>query len=269
MDVTQWGTDITYNDQYTLVTVKRFKGKAFYEIHLHKDHHIIYMKRDNREIVNFTDTYSKDDPSNLGSFTRFFPKSQKTIIFVNSAVHSVQVAKKVGFIKDKPNPKVLTMDIETQEIKNSLGKLILSPVCISIFNGKICSNFYITDYPSSEIMIKTALKSIMIPEYKNHIVLLHNFSYFDGIFLFRHLAEISPKLETIQKDNRLIDTKVYFGKKQNYISFRDSLLLLPVSLDSLAKSFKVENKGMFPLKILNDSSISLNYVGPFKKDIKY
>jgi hypothetical protein len=117
-------------------------------------------------------------------------------------------------------------------------------------------------------MIKTALKSIMIPEYTNHIVLLHNFSYFDGIFLFKHLAEISSKLEIIQRENRLIDTKVYYGKK-NYISFRDSFLLLPVSLDNLAKSFKVENKGMFPLKILNDLSISLNYVGPFKKDIKY
>jgi hypothetical protein len=92
MDVTQWGTDITYNDQYTLVIIKRFKAKALYEVHLHKTHHIIYMKRDNREIVNFTDTYSKDDTSEL-------------LILLIARFTVFKLLKKLGLLKINLTPK--------------------------------------------------------------------------------------------------------------------------------------------------------------------
>jgi hypothetical protein len=54
----------------------------------------------------------------------------------------------------------------------------------------------------------------MIPKYSGYIVEIHNFSYFDGILLFRNLTTLGYKVESIQRDGRLIDTKITFGKKR-------------------------------------------------------
>jgi hypothetical protein len=137
------------------------------------------------------------------------------------------------------------MDIETRVlINNDIDKNLPNhkPVCISTFDGSKINNFFITDFPNSEKLIESAIKSLMIPKYNRYIVILHNFSYFDGILIFRHLTTLAIKIETIQREGRLIETKVIFGKNY-YISFRDSFLLLPSSLDNLAITFNVENKG--------------------------
>jgi hypothetical protein len=47
----------------------------------------------------------------------------------------------------------------------------------------------------------------------------------------------------------------------------DSLLVLPSSLEKLSKTFGCENKGMFPLKLLNEY-LSFEYSGE-TPDIKY
>lgn len=51
-----------------------------------------------------------------------------------------------------------------------------------------------------------------------------------------------------------------FSVKYN-IKFKDSYLLLPASLIKLAKSFNLENKGIFPFRFVNDINIPLNYKG--------
>ena len=50
-------------------------------------------------------------------------------------------------------------------------------------------------------------------------------------------------------------------KKKGVIAFKDSLLMLPQSLRSLAKSFNVEEKSYFPFKFVNNPSIPLEYIG--------
>lgn len=51
------------------------------------------------------------------------------------------------------------------------------------------------------------------------------------------------------------------GRKYS-ISFRDSLLMLPISLDKLSKAFKVENqKTIFPYRFVNNINIPLTYEG--------
>jgi hypothetical protein len=45
------------------------------------------------------------------------------------------------------------------------------------------------------------------------------------------------------------------------LHFRDSLLILPGTLSSLAKNFNVENKGIFPYKFVNNKNINLDYIG--------
>jgi hypothetical protein len=69
------------------------------------------------------------------------------------------------------------MDLETKSIGGCL-----TPYCVSTFDGKQAYSFYITDYDSSEEMLKASINFILRRKYNGHRVYLHNFSYFDGIF---------------------------------------------------------------------------------------
>lgn len=69
------------------------------------------------------------------------------------------------------------------------------------------------------------------------------------------------------RNGHFIDLSFKFVNKYN-LYFRDSLLLLPGSLSSLAKNFgtsSYENKRVaciFPYKFVNNEQISLNYIDP-------
>jgi hypothetical protein len=109
----------------------------------------------------------------------------------------------------------------------------------------------------------------MIEKYNNYKVYIHNLSRFDGIFLLRILAKIeNSKLVPIIKDEKMIALTLKFGKSK--ITFHDSMLLLPSSLNKLSKCFNVENKKViFPLNwLLNNPEFQMNYIGPVP-DIKY
>jgi hypothetical protein len=146
------------------------------------------------------------------------------------------------------------MDLETKAIDG-----VLNPYCVSIFNGKTVSSFYITDFKDSNELLENAVKSLMKKEYNGYKVFLHNFSYFDGIFLLSIITSLSNDVKILIRDSRIIDVKVGFGK--NKIYFRDSLLMIPIGLAKAAKSFKVEDKGYFPYRFVNQPEIKYDYVG--------
>lgn len=125
----------------------------------------------------------------------------------------------------------MTMDLETRKIN---GKLY--PVCLCIYDGKDKKFFTIDNYKNSGDLLEAGLKSIMKRKYFGWRVYLHNFSYFDGIFLLRKLAELGKIKNPIINDNKLIQVPFNFGEKST-IYFYDSYLLLPDSLKNLAKSF--------------------------------
>jgi DNA polymerase family B len=104
----------------------------------------------------------------------------------------------------------------------------------------------------------------------NYKIYIHNLSRFDGIFLLKILATLeNRKLIPIIKDDKMIALTLKFGSK-NKITFHDSMLLLPSSLDKLRKSFNVENKKVvFPIYwLLNNPDFNINYIGNVP-DIKY
>jgi DNA polymerase type B, organellar and viral len=170
------------------------------------------------------------------------------------------------------------MDIETKNINGNL-----EPYCICIFDGKNSYSFYITDFTSSEEMVKSALKFLMKRKYNRSIVYLHNFSYFDGIFLFGSLLKIidnpTTNIKPLMRNGRIINLKVIYltEKKGNkkikyYINFRDSYLLLTASLSKLGKTFnknkKNGEKGFFPFNFVNEPNVGYDYIGNVP-DIKY
>jgi hypothetical protein len=110
----------------------------------------------------------------------------------------------------------------------------------------------------------------MIRKYDKYRIYFHNFSYFDGVFMLRVLSKISNKISIKQRDGRIISIsfKYLVGKNYYTLFFHDSLLILPQSLDKLAKSFEVENKARFPILFLNNTSINLDYKG-LVPELKY
>lgn len=148
------------------------------------------------------------------------------------------------------------MDIET--FKNSKNKLI--PYCISFFDGLDTSSFYLTDYRNPTRMMKECLSCIFVKQYHGQTIYIHNFSTFDAIFLLRVLSSFTDYVVTpLMRNEKILNIKVSYNKGKNYVNFRDSLLILPVSLANLAKAFKVEDKGLFPYSFPNGTN--LNYIG--------
>lgn len=72
-------------------------------------------------------------------------------------------------------------------------------------------------------------------------------------------------VKVIRRDNSLIDTRLSYsikGNRKYTIYFRDSMLMLPLSLRKLGKNFNVEvKKGIYPYLFVNNKSINLDYIG--------
>jgi hypothetical protein len=79
-------------------------------------------------------------------------------------------------------------------------------------------------------------------------------------------------LKPTMRHGKMIDIKFQFKTKKSKLVFslyfRDSYLLIPVSLKDLGKNFNVENKGLFPLFFVNNPEIPLDYIGDVP-DFKY
>lgn len=75
-------------------------------------------------------------------------------------------------------------------------------------------------------------------------IYFHNLSRFDGIILLKHLAchHKNYKLKTLLRNNRVYEIAVYSGKKMLF-RIRDTLNLLPASLDALSKNLCPELGG--------------------------
>lgn len=198
-----------------------------------------------------------NDKENLSSFTRTLKKHE--YIYENGKIIIKKIEKKTSFLKKLKksvyiSKNFITMDLETRNIN---GKL--SAYSVSIFDGKILKSFYLTDFKDEIDMLKNSIFYLMKRKYHKYKVYLHNFSYFDGIFLLQILPLLSDKIYPLIRDDRMLDIKLVFGSNNYYINFRDSYLLLPASLKNLAINFNVQNKGIFPYNFVNNAP--LNYKG--------
>lgn len=142
-----------------------------------------------------------------------------------------------------------TIDIETT---NHNGKLI--PYLICAFDGKD----YVTSYGNDQKSLFTTFFNQLLSNIKpgsTTTVYAHNLSNFDGVFLLRHLLPIG-KVEPLIFNGKLMSIKVKIAgnkKSQNkMIIFKDSYLLLPLSLRRLCIAFGISiGKGYFPFKLSN------------------
>lgn len=181
---------------------------------------------------SFTDTLQTD-----GILRRSF--SDGTVFYIRdgSIVLKTKIVKteymsKVALPTDaegKINPmstfkplKAGTLDIETV-LKN--GKHV--PYLFSFFDGSKHYSFF--DSPQG--LFDTMLKA----KYRGFTIYAHNLSKFDIVFLFKHICKLQGKgykVNILKKEDKIISIKITKGNNIS-ITLKDSLLLLPSSLDKL------------------------------------
>jgi DNA polymerase type B, organellar and viral len=197
--------------------------------------------------LSWVDTKIDDTISDI--FKREIKKS--TIYFMDGeAVVRKQVLPAKPFRRTKVDSSILndflTMDIETI---SQDGKLI--PYLITAYNGID----YITSYGKDQKEIFNIFFDQLLSMIKDGVtkVYAHNLSGFDGIFLMKHLLSFGEVTPLLFNGKLLsIKVKIVCKNKTKTIIFKDSFLLLPLSLRKLCVAFNVETpKGYFPFKLTN------------------
>jgi len=254
MDITSWGNYHFISDNKAIIYKKG--SHLEYHVELFDNYQKVELKLNNKILLNFKDTMN--DKSNLNTFTRTI--NNQEFIFEDGELLIKKIKKKVSFLskvkRNMSNSKnFITMDLETRIINE-----IMSSYCVSIYDGKEFKSFYLTDYSSEKDMLRASITNLMKRKYHNYRIYLHNFSKFDAVFLLTVMTDLSDQVKPIMRNGQFIDLRFKFAKKYN-LFFRDSLLLLPSSLKSLAKNFNVDNKGIFPYRFVNNQNIQLNYKG--------
>ncbi len=243
-----------------IIIIKNSKTNYFYNIIKYETHNFIQIKFKDQIIIEYKDYL--DDPYNLGTFTRKIKNHEYKFIdgklIVKKLERQNKFIKSIKQDKDITN-KFITLDIETRVIGNTI-----LPYCLCYFDGKNTFSYYLTDYINEKSMLKEAILSLFNKkEYHNHIVYIHNLSFFDGIFLLNVLASIENiTVKPLMKDGKMFNIELKLNNIK--INLRDSLLMLPNSLKKLAIQFNVDNKGIFPYDFVNNN-IDLNYIGKIPK----
>ena len=149
------------------------------------------------------------------------------------------------------NLKLITLDTETYVDESGNMQLY----CICFYDGSDSYSFYITDYLDVNEMLKDVFNSLLNNKYNKHSIYIHNGSSFDLIFLLKYLASVPKvKLRPLMKDGKFIQIEIRLGSYK--FSIKDSLLLLPSSLEKLAKAFGVEQQKLeFNHELINKDNL--------------
>jgi len=202
---------------------------------------------------NSLDTFHRVILNKSGQQEYYFEKGKLTCKLINKATPYLKQVKTEKNIINK----FITMDIESRQIKNKA-----TPYLIAFFDGIQPYVYFLSDFKNREEMARQACLELLKSKYDQHKIYFHNLSYFDSVFILNTLHSLAnTNLSIMLHEGKFINLKLNYGKsKKKYtINFRDSLLMLPVALADIAKSFKIKGKELFPVFAPND--YDLNYVG--------
>ncbi len=176
------------------------------------------------------------------------------------------------------NTNIGVLDVETFVNSKGLSQ-VYSIGYSTLLNKDNIQSFYLSDLGSnlnSNYLIIQCINTMLEHKYNNYYWYIHNMGRFDMVFIYKVLEDFNLisktehyKLNTIYKDGKMLRLVIKVKKGSNYIkiTFLDSLNILPGSLDTLTKDFKVNYlKGYFPYSFVNE--YNLNYIGECP-DIKY
>jgi len=226
-------------------------------IRTYMDHNLIEFFKSGTSLIKFTDELMNENKflRIIGNKKYYFKNGEQ--ILLSSEVRTKFISKS-SKSKDIVN-NFITLDIETYIVDG-----LMTPYLICFYDGKNLFSFYLSDYTSVEQMILECLQSILKRKYKGYSVYAHNLGKFDIIFLLKYLVKLG-NIKPIIHNGKIISLTVNYGENGKYkIEFKDSLLLLLTSLNSLCGSFKIEEgKSIFPHLFVNENN--LNYKGDVPK----
>jgi hypothetical protein len=154
---------------------------------------------------------------------------------------------------------ILTLDLETRRLDNGQLQVISS----AIYDGEDFTTHYLTDFANEAAMLIDVVKTLT--SYNGYSLYIHNFSRFDGIFLFKYILNLSKdnyQVNFLKRDDKFI--KVSISKRGDNpkeqdkfnLNIYDSYLLLPNSLRTLSQAFGVIGKISF--NVLDNDTADLN-----------
>jgi DNA polymerase type B, organellar and viral len=222
-------------------------GNKTYRIDVSNDGLINNVKIQGNIDLEWTDTKIGSD-----IFKREIKKS--TIYFMDGEIvlrKQILPAKPFRRLQVDPNiiPNFYTMDIETVKLDRHQ-----TPYLICAYNG----SDYITSYGKDKKALFTTFFDQLLSKIESGsktLIYAHNLSGFYGILIFKHLLSLG-KVEPLLFNGKLITIKVTVKgstKSENKVLvFKDSFLLLPLSLRKLCLAFDtIVPKGYLPFKLTN------------------
>lgn len=154
--------------------------------------------------------------------------------------------------------KIITMDIETY-VDTSTGAF--EPYLIGYYKDseKKTLKYNIFHINDGKDFIEKCFDSLVTKSNNGHVVYFHNLGGFDVNFILTILYKKYGKgLKVMQRKNNILGINISHNGVNIYI--RDSLLILPSSLDALGKSFRAKTKkGELPYTFITEKTI--NFVG--------
>jgi hypothetical protein len=242
-------------------------------IYDHKDNKysgIIYKK--GYEYSKFKDTIVLNNSSY--NLIRMFGNNSifvnnGSIVHMDTEIKSKQI--KQGKRSITHNTKHLTFDIEcyldeNKEYKenktnNQDEQWDFIPYSCGWYSKDEHKIYISTEYNSWQDMISQFFTDIE-NKYKDYTIRIHNFSSFDSLYMLKTLYK-KYKTNPLFKDGKVISLNLSSkNKKDNKFKLfiKDSLKLLPLSLEKLIKGFNIETKKLlFPYKFVNKDN--LDYTG--------
>lgn len=156
---------------------------------------------------------------------------------------------------------ILTLDLETRRHPGALSDGRLEVISSSIYDGKDFTTHYLLDYNNEAAMLQAIVKTLT--SYNGYSLYIHNFSRFDGIFLFKYLIALKAdgyEVTFLKRDDKFIKISILKkgdkasgskAKDKFNLEIYDSYLLLPNSLNILSNAFSVTGKLDHDVLMLN------------------
>lgn len=183
--------------------------------------------------------------------------------------------KKIVFSKRLSNTlSIGSLDLETCNIKFDVSNV---NVTIRSIYDYIKNDHLRYDYKIISMNLIIDLLKDMLLNHSGTTFFVHNLSKFDSLYIIpavcyynnsRSLDKDKIKLKLKNNKTGLINIELIFiiNDKVHKIYLNDSYLLLPSSLDKLAKTYDLPmSKGIFPYTFINDNLFYKGVVPPIKE----